>query len=275
MPEASRTRSAYRSIVVEKVRAARRLVTTLGLIGGVACTAPEQKALTRDREAPAGNQRIDNYRAAKGHLRELYRTRPRTIYCDCPYNPDEMQVVRGQCGYRGSGGLRVNWEHVVPASHLGRTRKAWRSGDPQCTNEKGRQKRGRSCARRVDPLFNRMEADLYNLYPSLMTLNQVRGSIPPNDVPGEQRRFGDCDFEVQSDGMEPPPSMLGDVARTYLYMDAAYPFTDFLDARLEGVLTRWAADDPVDRAECDRARRIADIQGNENPFVARPCRDNK
>ena len=197
----------------------------------------------------------------------MYRGRPSTLYCGCPYDPRRMQADRKSCGYARS--LRVNWEHVVPASELGRRRASYKGDHPRC---RAQRVRGRSCARMIDPGFNRMEGDLYNLHPSLMDLNRARASIPPGEVPGEPRRFGDCDFEVERHRVEPPNETRGDVARTYFYMDEAYPEAKIINPQLKAILTKWAKGDPVDAAECERAESIKRVQGNENRFVAEACR---
>jgi len=33
---------------------------------------------------------------------------------------------------------RIEWEHVVPAHNFGQTFEAWRTGDAQCVNNKGK-----------------------------------------------------------------------------------------------------------------------------------------
>ena len=219
---------------------------------------------------PSSNRKIATYGQAKKTLRKVYRGRPRTLYCDCPYDPKRMQADRKACDYAPRS-MRVNWEHVVPASHLGNHRPSWRGTDSRCRNQRPPVE-GRSCARMIDPEFNRMEGDLYNLYPSLMDLNEARSSRKPGEIRGESRRFGKCDFEVERGFVEPRPAMRGDIARTYLYMQAAYPEADILRPAVRRLVTRWDKADPVDDAECARAALIAKIQGNENPFVAEPCR---
>ena len=61
----------------------------------------------------------------------------------------------------------LEWEHVVPAYYLGRTRVCWTEGDKQRVNAKGKPFKGRECCARVDNTFKRMEADLHNLTPAV------------------------------------------------------------------------------------------------------------
>ena len=43
--------------------------------------------------------------------------------------------------------------------------------------------------------FNRMEADLHNLWPSRADINQARSNYRFAMIEGELREFGECDFE--------------------------------------------------------------------------------
>ncbi|MCC6526299.1 MAG: endonuclease [Polyangiaceae bacterium] len=171
------------------------------------------------------------------------------------------------CCFRGK--VELSWEHAVPASAFGRSFSAWRDGDPACVDARGRHFKGRKCASKVSAEFRRLEGDLYNLYPAIRALNEARGDRPLGEVEGEERRFGACDFELGPDAAEPRPAARGELARAYLYMDAAYPGLGLVGAELRPLLLRWDAEDPPDAWERERARRIAAIQGNENPFVAR------
>jgi deoxyribonuclease-1 len=91
------------------------------------------------------------------------------------------------------------------------------------------------------------------------------------EIEGEQRRFGRCDFEIADRKVEPPDAVRGDVARTYLYMDAAYPGRGIVSRKNRKLFEAWSAADPVDAWECERARRIARVQGNVNAVVQNAC----
>ena len=231
--------------------------------GSASTTAPVAVAA---RRGGRGNRTIPDYDRAKVNLRKIYTGFPTTLYCGCRYRASNQRAERSRCGYDRS--MVVNWEHVVPASHLGNHRPSWRGDDPRCRRARVE---GRSCARLIDKDFNLREADLYNLYPSLMDLNRARGSLKPGEVSGESRRFGSCDFEIGGRRVEPTPAVRGDIARTYFYMAEAYPDADFLRSSLKRLLQRWDRADPVDAAECERARKIAAVQGNQNRFVRAPC----
>lgn len=120
-----------------------------------------------------------------------------------------------------------------------------------------------------------MEADMYNLQPAIGEVNERRGTATPAMIPGENRPFGPCDFEAADGKVEPRPSVRGDIARTYLYMDQAYPGRGVVSRKNRKLFEAWSEQDPVDRWECDRARRIARVQGNVNHVVEQACRDAK
>ncbi len=200
---------------------------------------------------------------AKAILKKIY-ARGTEIYCGCPYDLSRKDRIDDEaCGYKGQGqrSKRIEWEHVVPASVFGQRFTEWKEGHPSCERN-GRKEKGRDCARATSEVFAQMEADLYNLLPSLGELNGVRSNYPFGEIGGEAREFGRCDFEVAQRVAEPRKEIRGDLARIYFYMDARYPGFDIVTKRNEGLLNAWDRDDPMDDVERERVRRIEDIQGN-------------
>jgi len=90
-------------------------------------------------------------------------------------------------------------------------------------------------------------------------------------IPGEKREFGKCDMEIEGRKAEPPPKKRGNIARTYLYMDWAYPGHGIISKNNRKLFKAWDKQDPVDAWECERCKRIERIQNNENPFVKEAC----
>ena len=259
--------------------------------GFVSCKGPEHQPSSTTQEvrpaAPATpdrnitpkvspNTRMASFGKAKKHLAEIHADHRSTLYCGCSFD-DAGVVDRASCGYvpvsEGVRSRRVEWEHVVPAQAFGQAFPAWRDGHPECVDRRGKAFRGRPCARKVSEAFRYMEADMYNLQPAVGEVNERRGTATPAMIPGEDRPFGTCDFEVADGKMEPRPSVRGDIARTYLYMDQAYPGRGVVSRKNRPLFEAWAAQDPVDRWECERARRIARVQGNVNHVVELACRD--
>ena len=70
--------------------------------------------------------------------------------------------------------------------------------------------------------------------------------------------------------METPEQARGAIARTSKYMAWAYERYRLSDQQ-QKLMDAWDAMHPVDRWECERARRIEAIQGNENPLVKDKC----
>jgi deoxyribonuclease-1 len=118
-----------------------------------------------------------------------------------------------------------------------------------------------------------MEADMYNLVPAVGEINGDRSNYSFAEIPGEPREYGACDFEIVNRKAEPRPEIRGDIARIYFYMDWAYPGHGIISRKNKKLFEAWAKQDPVDAWECERVKRIEAIQGNENPFVKKECRD--
>jgi deoxyribonuclease I len=121
--------------------------------------------------------------------------------------------------------------------------------------------------------FKYMEADMYNLVPAVGEINGLRSSYPYRMIPGEDREFGMCDIEIENGTAEPPPVKRGNIARTYFYMNEAYPGFGIVTEDTRAMFEEWDRYDPVDEWECQRAKRVEELQGNENPFVKRKCID--
>lgn len=171
---------------------------------------------------------------------EIYPQGGETLYC-------------GQSFGRNKG-RRINVEHVYPMS--------WVMKEEGCHN--------RDQCRTSSPRFNRIEADMHNLYPSRKDINKRRGSFPFGMVQGERREYGTCDFEFdrRRRNVEPRPAARGNIARAMFYMQETYDLKIF--RRQAELLKRWHREDPPDRDEKRRNQAIAEIQGNRNRFIDDP-----
>jgi len=112
---------------------------------------------------------------------------------------------------------------------------------------------------------------MYNLVPVMGEINGLRSNYSFGMIPGEKREFGNCDMEIENRKAEPPPEKRGNIARTYFYMDWAYPRHGIISNKNKKLFHVWNKEDPIDAWECERCQRIKGIQGNENPFVKEPC----
>jgi len=217
----------------------------------------------------AQNTTIDSFNHAKKLMVQVFVEHETEFYCGCTYAGNEVDLP--SCGYQPKKdpdrAKRLEWEHVVPAEAFGQSFSEWREGHPSCINSKGKAFKGRNCARKMSPQFRYMEADLYNLQPAIGEVNWLRSNYSMEMIPGEKREFGACDVEIENRKIEPRPEIRGDIARTYMYMDWAYPGHGIISQSNQKLFAAWDKEDPVDDWERERARRIEAIQGNRNPFI--------
>lgn len=186
-----------------------------------------------------------------------------TFYCGCSYQAvgrSGGRIDHGSCGYktvddRERAG-RLEWEHVVTASALGNTRQCWSAG-------------GRSRCQSSDAAFNRMEADLHNLRPSVGEVNKQRSNFLFDDLGPSRLRgaYGQCGSfaDPQKRLFHPRPEIRGEIARTYFYMADRYGV--YIAPSQQQLFIKWNDEDPVTAEERRRDARIARFMGHSNPFV--------
>lgn len=204
---------------------------------------------------------------SKKIAKELYTQNKRSFYCNCQivYEGAKLSPDVEVCGYvprnkktktgKPNGRAeRVEWEHIVPASLFGKTLKCWAKG-------------GRKACRK-DPSFKVMEADLHNLVPAIGEINGDRSNFIFSEIIGEERVYGNCDFEINFSKrlVEPRPGVRGDIARAYFYMSEQYGL-DFTSEQFE-LFETWAEQDPPDKFEKAKNLEIKKIQGVGNRFIS-------
>jgi len=150
------------------------------------------------------------------------------------------------------GGLQVNIEHVLPKSSI----KA-----------------------------SAGQGDLHNLWPSILKVNEARGSFALTDsIPGEhwtyanaqQAELRGCDFEVESimrpggkvTVVEPAPHARGRLARATLHMALAYGVR--LTESEWSMYLRWHEQAGPGVDEQRRNDQVEQAQGTRNPFIDFP-----
>ena len=223
--------------------------------------------------APTSHTVVVNFRQAKRMLPAIYAGLERSFYCGCRYEGREPD--RASCGYiplrDDTRARRIEWEHVVPAAWLGRGRECWEGQPAACRRANGTQRSGRSCCRRIDAEFRAMEGDLHNLVPAIGELNLRRSDFAFGYVDGEEREYGECDFEISDAApriVEPRPEIRGDIARIHLYMAETYGVP--LEPEYLAMLNEWNAEDPVSPVEKILNDRIHAKTGAVNRFVDAP-----
>ncbi|GAW87150.1 deoxyribonuclease I [Bathymodiolus platifrons methanotrophic gill symbiont] len=242
------------------------------LIASIAVIASFSIAANAFSGHPAGNTENQSFSKSKKTL-ELYvynQLPHETIYCKGTFEGKEITDPNGFYSDKyKKRAKRLEWEHVVPAENFGRAYPAWRNGDAMCITKKGKRYKGRRCATKVSKDYRYMQADLYNLYPSIGTVNALRSNYRYGMVEGES--LGNCLMTIQDRKAEPPNYAKGVVARVALYFDAVYPKYTLSDSQRQ-LFNAWDGLYPVTELECKRSKIIEGIQGNVNPITSAGCK---
>ena len=183
------------------------------------------------------------------------------LYCGCKWTwagKSGGRIDAESCGYQArkqqSRAQRTEWEHIVPAWTFGNQRQCWQNG-------------GRAHCVDDDPVFRAMEADLFNLYPSVGEVNGDRSNFNYGMATGVAPQYGQCKTRVDfaQRAAEPRDEVKGLVARTTFYMFDRYQLS--MSRQQQQLLMAWDKQYPVSPWEKERDRRIAAIMGHSNPFV--------
>jgi len=226
--------------------------------------------------ALAANQEVQSFSKAKKILeKQVYNNHRTTLYCGATF--DAKKKVTPPSGFTTTKYVKrakkIEWEHVVPAENFGRTFSEWRDGDKQCTNSKGKAFKGRKCAEKVNTEYRYMQADMFNLYPAIGAVNALRSNYNFTMLPSEKSDFGSCAMKIDNRKAEPPVSARGRIARTYMYMEAAYKRYNMSKSQRQ-LMNAWDKMYPVDAWECARAKKITILQQSENNIIKSRCKSS-
>ncbi|WP_447592479.1 endonuclease [Aquipseudomonas campi] len=208
--------------------------------------------------SPAHGQPPRTFSEAKKMAWPLYAKQSVEFYCGCRYNGNQVDLR--SCGYvprkNPQRASRIEWEHIVPAWVIGHQRRCWQQG--------GR----RNCSSN-DKVYQRAEADLFNLVPSIGEINGDRSNYSYAWLPQKADQYGACktvvDFKARK--VMPRAQVRGMIARTYFYMRDRYGLRlSKQDLRLFEV---WHKQYPVDRWERQRNQLIGCVMGWSNPYVGK------
>ncbi|MFH0265559.1 endonuclease [Vibrio rumoiensis] len=221
------------------------------------------------------NTQIDSFSKAKRLLMQnVYNSTEmrKTVYCNAAF--DDKKQVTLPVGFNDalytSRAKRVEFEHIVPAENFGRAFKEWRDGAPVCVSSKGKPFKGRKCAEKANHDYRLMQADGYNLFAAIGSVNAYRSNYNFQMMSGTKSDFGSCDFHVEDRKAQPPQQARGLIARTYLYFDATY--SQFrLSKQQKQLFVAWDKQYPVSRFECQKAKIVESYQHNVNPILAERC----
>lgn len=210
-------------------------------------------------------------------LKEVYKDNKKTIYCQIPFDEaGHLIIPEGfDMSKVADRAHRIEIEHIIPAEKFGLYIKQWWKGDNLCVNKEGQPFKGRCCAEKTSRIFRLMQADMYNLYPTVGSLNAIRGHADFGEFPKYfPSLYKSCLIKVADGKIEIPDEAKGVVARTHLYFQEQYPFFK-LTPEDQQLFQKWNLLYPVSSWECLRTYRIEKIQLNENPFVKSQCIQNK
>jgi deoxyribonuclease-1 len=183
------------------------------------------------------------------------------LYCGCKWTwvgKSGGRIDADSCGLQArkqeTRSERTEWEHIVPAWTFGHQRQCWQNG-------------GRKHCVDDDPVFRAMEADLFNLYPSVGEVNGDRSNFNYGMASGVAPQYGQCKTKVDFDqrAAEPRDEVKGLVARTTFYMFDRYNLS--MSRQQQQLLMAWDKQFPITPWESERNKRIAAIMGHGNPFV--------
>ena len=216
-----------------------------------------------------------NFSKAKKILPDIYSGMEQTIYCGCSYSGQKPDLK--SCGYKvrkeSKRANRVEWEHIVPSEHSGRSRACWHSREqfPECRKSNGELIYGRKCCNKVDPEFRKLSGNLHNLAPAIGEMNGNRSNYRFAQLPFDAYQYGQCQAKVdfKARKFEPRDEVKGDVARVNFYF-ASKGYIKLSKSQRQ-LFNAWNKQDPVDEYECTIHAKKAKLQGEENAFVADGC----
>ena len=230
---------------------------------GGAPLAPAHAAVHREERATPlirGKNGVGHrdFASAKKVLPRVFAGIEEDFYCGCRYTGKEVDLA--SCGYvarkNENRASRIEWEHVVPAAHLGLQQQCWQQG-------------GRKNCSGKDAAFDQMEGDLNNLVPAVGEVNGDRSNMSYGAwTRSPEHVYGQCasvpDFKNKR--FQPREEVRGRAARISLYMYSRY---DLAMSRQDKQLwCAWAKTYPVDPWERTRNARILTLQGEGNPLVS-------
>jgi deoxyribonuclease-1 len=221
----------------------------------------------------AVNQKIQSFSKAKKILeQQVYNNNRTTLYCGATF--DAKKKVIPPRGFTTTKYVKrskkIEWEHVVPAENFGRTFSEWRDGNKQCVTSNGKAFKGRKCAEKVNIEYRHMQADMFNLYPAIGSVNALRSNYNFIMLPAVKSDFGSCAMKIDNRKAEPPEMARGQISRTYLYMEGAYKRYNMSKSQRQ-LMSAWDKMYPVDAWECSRVKKIAVLQRNQNDVVKTRC----
>lgn len=211
-----------------------------------------------------GNTSLENFQLSKKLIMEVYEDHRNTFYCNVEFD-SHGNIVSPPQELVGNRAKRVEIDHVVPAEAFGHTFIEWSEGNEVCRHK------GRKCAEMLNREYRLMQGDLYNLVPSIGTINALKSNLKFGLLPLETPNYEFCSIKIRRNRVEVSSELRGFVARVHLYMAKEYPEHFQMTKQQRVFMEEENKRNPVSPWECTRTKRISEIQGNENTFVKIPC----
>lgn len=217
-------------------------------------------------DTPEKNKTQVNFYASKKIAREIFKDHRITLYCGCAYNTAQ-QINLNSCHMQSAAHIprahRMEWEHMMPAENFGRHFPCWRNA---ICHKNGRYFRGRKCCEKIDPAFQKTEAELYNLWPSVGLINAMRSNFRYAVLPYHTPTYG-CAFTVNKRmrKVEPADHAKGIVARANLFMSDHYHIR--LSPSQRQLFNAWNRQFPPSQWEKTWANRVFQMEGYQNPYI--------
>lgn len=207
----------------------------------------------------------ENFNKAKVlAVQKIYFDTNKDLYCDCPITWKGKKgagaIDINACGYEvrknETRATRVEWEHVLPISIVGKQMQCWRNG-------------GRKNCQKVSDQFNKAEADLHNFLPVVGEVNGDRSDFMYGMLNETPYQYGSCQSVVnfKARKMMPKENIRGMVARITLYMYSRYGMR--LSKQDQQIFYAWDKLYPVTEWEEERNQRTACVMGWGNGYVSK------
>ncbi len=221
----------------------------------------EDVATIEDEIFSASTAKYSFSRSKRLLATKVYRQHKKTFYANCDYEIKAKKLVPipETCGFEyrknKARSERIEWEHVVPAWEFGHQLECWKKG-------------GRKECKAKNEYFQEMEADMHNLVPAIGEINGDRSNFPYGMIRGEKRSYGSVDMEIDfgQRKAEPKRNILGDIARTYIYMREKYNIQ--MTPAQEELLIKWNNQDPVTQWEKKKNLLVYELQKDKNLYIS-------
>ena len=119
-----------------------------------ATEALEKSDTKQARTTGKGNTTLQSFNKAKKTLeREVYPSHRLTLYCGAKFDAKNNIIPLSGFSHPKykTRQRQLEWEHVVPAEHFGRTFSEWRDGHKECVDKKGNRFRGEEVCGEDEP----------------------------------------------------------------------------------------------------------------------------